>query len=135
MNDQLPELYFRLRETGAFVFRIDTENRQGRLDLEQIAVINIRNGEIKPHGQRVITPAERAGMERWILERRQVIAARTRDDIARTIERINLAAHWAQSQATDAEIEAVSAELLLAIHDLRSVIVGRKSDMVTRGNA
>ena len=31
----LPELYFRVRENGAVVFRVDTENRQRRIDMEQ----------------------------------------------------------------------------------------------------
>ena len=31
-------------------FKVDTENRQNRLDLEQIAVINICNGDMKSHG-------------------------------------------------------------------------------------
>ena len=31
-------------------YKVETENRQSRLDSEQIAVINIRNGDVKPHG-------------------------------------------------------------------------------------
>lgn len=31
-------------------FKVEIENRQSRLDSEQIAVINIRNGDVKPHG-------------------------------------------------------------------------------------
>ena len=36
MSD-LPEYYFRIRENGAAVFRVDTENRQRRIEMEQIA--------------------------------------------------------------------------------------------------
>ena len=49
MAGDLPDYYFRVRENGAFVFRVDTENRQRRIDMDQIATVNIRKGEIKPH--------------------------------------------------------------------------------------
>ena len=50
MGADLPDYYFRVRDNGATVFRVDIENRQRRIDLDQIAVVNIRNGEIKPQG-------------------------------------------------------------------------------------
>ena len=52
MAGELPDYYFRVRENGAAVFRVDTENRQRRIEMDQIAIINMRNGEIKPHGER-----------------------------------------------------------------------------------
>ncbi len=52
MAGELPNYYFRVRENGAAVFRVDTENRQRRIEMDQIAIINMRNGEIKPHGER-----------------------------------------------------------------------------------
>ena len=52
MAGDLPDYYFRVRENGAFVFRVDTENRQRRIEMDQIASVNIRNGEIKPQGER-----------------------------------------------------------------------------------
>ena len=47
---ELPEYYFRIRENGAAVFRISTDNRQRRIEMEEIAIVNIRNGNIRPHG-------------------------------------------------------------------------------------
>ena len=44
MGSDLPEYYFRIRENGALVFRVDAENRQRRIDMEPLAVLNIRNG-------------------------------------------------------------------------------------------
>ncbi len=55
MSGKLPDYYFRVRENGALVFRVDTENRQRRIDMDQIAAVNIRNGEIKPQGDRVLS--------------------------------------------------------------------------------
>ena len=47
MTEALPEYYFRVRENGAVVFRIDTKNRMRRIEMDQIAVINIKNGDVK----------------------------------------------------------------------------------------
>ena len=55
MGAELPDYYFRVRENGAAVFRVDTENRQRRIEMDQIAVINIKNGEVKPHGDRELS--------------------------------------------------------------------------------
>jgi hypothetical protein len=46
----LPEFYFRIRENGAAVYRVSTENRQRRIEMAEIAVVNIKNGNIRPHG-------------------------------------------------------------------------------------
>jgi hypothetical protein len=56
MSGDLPDYYFRVRENGAVVFRVDTENRQRRIDMEEIATVNINNGKIKPHGDRALSP-------------------------------------------------------------------------------
>ncbi len=125
---ELPEYYFRVRENGAVVFRVDTENRLRRIEMEQIAVVNVRNGEIKPHGDRILSETDKARIEAWMEERRATLSARDVDDILRTVDRLNLTAAWAQQKATPAELEAVSDALLLAMHDLRSVLVRKKSD-------
>ncbi len=44
------------------------------------------------------------------------------------IDHLNLTAHWANSRATDAQLEEVTDALLLAMHDLRSVLVRKKAD-------
>lgn len=128
----LPEYFFRIRENGAAVFRVDTENRQRRLDMDQIAVINIRNGEIKPQGDRVLSEKDRQEIDRWMAARRETLAQRTLDDIARTVDHLNLTAQWAQSKASPDELEAITDTLLLAMHDLRSVLVRKKADRVVR---
>ncbi len=33
MSGKLPDYYFRVRENGALVFRVDTENRQRRIEI------------------------------------------------------------------------------------------------------
>ena len=124
----LPELYFRVRENGAVVFRVDTENRQRRIDMEQIAIANVRNGDIKPHGDRSLSDAEKFAIQEWIVQRQALLAERDVDDIHRAVDHLNLTTQWAQSKATDDQLESVTDALLLAMHDLRNVLVRKKAD-------
>jgi len=133
MAGDLPEYYFRIRENGAVVFKVDTENRQRRIELDEIATINLKNGNIKAHGDHELTKAELALIKDWIAARSATLARRDLDDIHRTIDHLNLTAQWAQSRATEAELEEVTDALLLAMHDLRSVLVKRKADGLTKG--
>lgn len=133
MADKLPDYYFRVRENGAFVFRLDTENRQRRIEMDQIAVVNMRNGEIKAHGDRSLSEDDIAAIKSWMEERSKTLAHREIDDIFRAIDYLNTTAHWAQSRATDAQLEAVTDALLLAVHDLRSTLVRKKADRLMKG--
>ncbi len=128
MTTHLPDYYFRVRENGAFAYRVDTNNRHRRIEMDQIAVINIKNGEVKPHGGRELSSEDRAAIDGWIAERKATLAARDIDDILRAVDHLNLTAHWAQHRASDAELEAVTDTLLLAMHDLRTVLVRKKAD-------
>jgi len=129
---ELPKYYFRVRENGAFVFRVDTENRDRRIEMDQIATLNIRNGEIKPHGDRTLTEEDLEQIKGWMVERAEVLARRDIDDILRTVDHLNLTAHWAQTRASAAQLEAVTDALLLAMHDLRSVLVRKKADRLMK---
>ena len=128
MVAELPPYYFRVRDNGAFVFRVDTENRQCRIEMDQIAVVNIRNGEIKPHGGRELTPEDLAAIKQWMEERNRLLAYRDIDDIHRAVDYLNTTTQWAQSKATDEQLEAVTDALLLAMHDLRTTLVRKKSE-------
>jgi hypothetical protein len=132
MGADLPDYYFRVRENGALVFRVDTENRQRRIEMDQIAVVNIRNGEIKPHGDRVLTEEDVSVIRDWMFDRQNVLAERDVDDILRSVDHLNLTTQWAQSRATDDQLDAVTDALLLAMHDLRSVLVRRKADRLMK---
>ncbi|WP_422071398.1 hypothetical protein [Tranquillimonas rosea] len=134
MAGDLPDYYFRVRDNGAFVFRVDSENRQRRIELDQIATVNIRNGEIKPHGDRALTEEDLAEIRSWMAERRDVLARRDIDDIHRTVDHLNQTAQWAQTRATDAQLDQVTDALLLAMHDLRTVLVRKRGDRLIRGD-
>jgi len=133
MGADLPDYYFRIRENGAAVFRVDTENRQRRIEMDQIAVVNVRNGEIKPHGDRDLSPEDIARIEAWLKARVALLAARDIDDIHRAVDYLNITTQWIQSKATDAQLDAVTDDLLLAMHDLRTTLVRKKADRLTRG--
>jgi hypothetical protein len=122
----MDDLYFRTRENGAMVFRIDTENRQRRLEMIQIAVVNIRSGEVKPHNDAIITAHERTEIEKWLIARRKQLNAREVEDVERLIDQMNWATQWAQARATADQIETYGNPLLMAMHDLRSTIVRKK---------
>ena len=61
-----------------------------------------------------------------------MLAHRDIDDIHRAVDYLNLTTHWAQSRATDEQLEAVTDALLLAMHDLRSVLVRKKADRLVK---
>ena len=132
MTADLPQFYFRIRDNGASVFRVDTENRQRRIEMVEIASVNVKNGTIKPHADGVLTAPELAVIKNWLTARAITLASRDIDDIHRAVDHMNLTTHWAQSRATDADLDAVTDALLLAMHDLRAVLVRKKSERLTK---
>ena len=132
MAAELPDYYFRVRENGAIVFRIDTENRQRRIDMDQIAIINIKNGEYKPHGDRILSKIDKDAIETWMQDRMALLARRDMDDIHRAIDYLNITTQWLHAKADDAQLEEITDDLLLAMHDLRSVLVRKKAERMMR---
>ena len=132
MTHELPEFYFRVRENGAMVYRVDTENRQRRIEMDQIAVVNVNKGEIKPQGDRELTPGEMEEIRTWMAARQALLAMRELDDIHRAVDHLNLTAQWAQAKATPEQLDQVTDALLLAMHDLRTVLVRKKADRLTK---
>jgi hypothetical protein len=132
MSGDLPEFYFRIRENGAAVFRVDTENRQRRIDLEEIATVNIKNGQIKRHGDRELSEVETKTIQNWMRARQAVLISRDMDDLHRAIDYLNITTQWVQSKASDDQLEDVTDALLLTMHDLRSILVKRKQDRLMK---
>ena len=135
MPGDLPEYFFRIRENGAVVFRVDTENRQRRIEFVELAMVNLKNGVIKPHGDETLSDTDLAEIRAWIARRTDLVAARDVDDILRAVDHMNLTSQWAQTKATDAQLAAVTDTLLLAMHDLRTVLVRRKADRLAKDAA
>lgn len=135
MAGDLPDYFFRIRENGAVVFRVDTENRQRRIDMEEIATVNVKNGNVKPHGDRALTAADSAAIRDWLAARIEQLARRDIDDIFRAVDHMNLTTQWVQTKASEAQLEEVTDILLLAMHDLRSVLVRKKAERLMKGEA
>lgn len=132
MGGDLPDYYFRIRENGAAVFRVNTENRHRRIEMDQIAVLNIKNGEVKPQGERALSEHDRAAIADWMESRRALLERRDMDDILRTVDHLNLTSQWAQSRATAEQLEEITDRLLLAMHDLRTTLVRKKADRLLK---
>ncbi|MCA0940207.1 hypothetical protein CLG85_018125 [Yangia mangrovi] len=132
MAGALPEFFFRTRDNGALVFRVDGENRQRRIEMTQIAVVNLAKGEVRAHGEHQLTPEDLAAIGTWVEDRKALLARRSFDEMQRTIDQLNAAAQWAQSKASDAELDEVTDALLLAMHDLRGVLVRRRAEKLSR---
>ena len=132
MSTELPPYFFRVRDNGAFVFRVTAADRARRIEMEQIAVVNIRNGDIKANGDRDLTDKDLTAIRDWMDERIETLAYRDIDDILRSVDTLNQTAHWAQSKATDEELDLITDAMLLAMHDLRTVLVRKKADRVLK---
>lgn len=132
MGAELPDYYFRIRENGAAVFRVDTENRQRRIEMDQIALVNVNKGEVKPHGDTDLTNDDIAAIQQWLNNRVALLAQRDIDDIHRAVDYMNITTQWVQSKASDEQLEDVTDALLLAMHDLRSVLVRKKADRLLK---
>lgn len=133
MPGDMPDLYFRRRANGAQVFRVLADRHNGRLDLILLATVNLKTGTLRPQGDRVLRPEETRQIDRqidlWRQQQTPGMAAQAED----AITALNRAAHWAQTKAEDAEIEAATMALLLAMHDLRSVLTRRKAEIARNG--
>ena len=71
-------------------------------------------------------------IQNWMVERQALLSHRDIDDIHRAVDYLNTTAHWAQSKATDDQLEAVTDALLLAMHDLRTVLARKKADRLLK---
>lgn len=121
----IPDLYFRRRENGAQVFRVLADRHNGRLDLTLLATVNLKTGILRPQGAHALRPDEARQIDLWRQQQAPTVAAPAED----AITALNRAAHWAQAKADDAEIEAAAMALLLAMHDLRSVLTRRRAEI------
>jgi len=132
MSDTLPEYYFRVKDGGCTVFRIDPDGPQRRLEMEPIASVNLGRGIYNPLGGRELIKADKVAIRQWMRSRRAVETMRQIDDVHRLVDHMNRTAHWAQGPAEDVQLDEVTEALLMAMHDLRNVLVRRKADRLTK---
>ena len=126
------DLYFRIKDNGATVFRINDETRRRRLDLQPVAKANVRNGDIKLRKDVTLSDAELSEIKAWLDARSTELQGREIEQARLTIEQLNTTANWISSKPDEALADAISEDLLMAMHDLRTAIVRFKSKMLDR---
>lgn len=124
----MPHYYFRSRDNGAAVFRVENDLRMKRMELVEIAFVNVKTGNLRAHGEASLTEADRAAIEDWLITRRSELAAREADDARRLLDQIGQTTQWVQSRADDAVLDQVSDQLLLAMHDLKAALVRKMAE-------
>ena len=100
--------------------------------MDKIALVNVNKGEVKPHGDTALTDTDIAAIQEWLDKRVRLLAQRDIDDIHRAVDYMNITTQWVQSKASEAQLEDVTDALLLAMHDLRSVLVRKKADRMIK---
>ena len=78
--------------------------------------------------------ADLAAIGAWLTARQAQLAMREVDDILRAVDHLNLTTQWAQSRATADQLAAVTDTLLLAMHDLRTVLVRKKAERISQSD-
>lgn len=125
---ELPELYFRIRENGAAVFRMDNDAHTGRIEMTQIATVNLPKNNTRVHGDIELSAAEQTAIDAWISDRKETLEWRRLERVLQTVEDINLTSQWVQSQASAEDLSAVANPLFLAMHDLRQALVRKAAE-------
>ena len=122
------KLYYRLRRQGALVFRMEVANRQRRIELNQVAAISA-SGEVTPHRRRPASDAEMAEAAAWWRDWCARRDAGRLTETERFMAELNGFTDWMAREAPDDEVAGLSDPLLLALLDLRQVVVRRLSEV------
>ena len=122
------KLYYRHRKNGAVVFRLEVANRQRRIELNQIASI-AKTGEVVPHKRRPPTDAEMAEIREWWATWQARADTDQLSETEKFLVELNRFTDWFQRRAEYEEVDDTSDPLLMAILDLRQVVVRHLSDM------
>ena len=126
---KLPELYFRHKENGAAVFRIEAQNPGGALAFRSIGSINMRQKEFRPQNSATISDQELQKIDEWIVQQTELRSSLSFRRAAALPVELNYAADWVQRHASDDEFTQLTDTLLWAMFDLRQAIVRRHADM------
>ena len=115
-------LFYRHRKNGVHVFRVDTENRDRRIQLVQIASIN-RMGEVTPHKRHPATEQELAEIAGWHAAFSERVAAGDLSTFEKELARFNHFTHWVMQKAPPEDLATHADMLLMALVDMRQTVV------------
>lgn len=110
--------YFRARPGGAMMLRIDYDPRLRRSEMHRIAGINAKTGHVDVTEGHALTDSERLMIDGWLAN-----GTGLQGDAAKMVEQIGHIAHWAQFRASPDDLASATDDLLLAMQDLREVLV------------
>lgn len=112
--------FFRIRPGGAMLLRIDHDPRLRRSRMSRVAGIDLASRSVLPSDAPKLTESEHALIRDW-LDRGNGLSGRA----AQAVSQIGHIAHWAQFGAAPDELAKATEELLLAMQDLREVLVNK----------
>lgn len=90
MSVELLEYYFCVCENGVVVFWIDIENCQCWIEMDQIVVVNIKNGEIKLYGDWMLLEEDFQIIKIWMGNCIVLLVKWDIDDIYCVVDYLNL---------------------------------------------
>ncbi|WP_249057110.1 MULTISPECIES: hypothetical protein [Roseinatronobacter] len=123
------EYYFRPRPGGAMLLRIEYNARLRRSEMHRIAGVNKASGAVDVSTGHDLTDAERALIDAWLTDGNGL-----EGDGAKALEQIGHLAHWAQFRASPEELAATTDDLLLAMQDLREVLVRKAAQRARKAD-
>lgn len=123
------EYYFRPRPGGAMLLRIKYNARLRRSEMHRIAGVNKASRAVDVTTGHDLTDAERALIDAWLADGNGL-----KGDGAKALEQIGHIAHWAQFRASPADLAAISEDLLLAMQDLREVLVRKAAQRARKAD-
>lgn len=112
------QYFFRPRPGGAALLKVVEEPRLRRSRLHRIAGIDTATGDVRVADGHELTEGEQALIADYLAHGNGLDGR-----AAKAVSDIGHIAHWAQFRASPDELAAATEELLLAMQDLREVLV------------
>lgn len=122
----MSRLYFRYRHNGALIFRVEENTRDGRMELSEIAAANHRNGTIRVMKDCQLSEAEACAIRDWISVRSETEELKELTKLEELVESLNRSTHWVQTQDNTFDLDEITDRLILAMYDLRKVLLTKK---------
>ncbi len=116
----LPELYFRIKDNGASVYRVSKSSKSGRIEFSQIATAVLRNDKIKPHSDHELTDNEIEQITNWMASQKDNHLSDLAQVFRRISRDVNLATNLLSSDnGAHKELNESINLLLLSLLDMQ----------------
>lgn len=112
-----------MRPNGATVFRIAENADRRRISLDQIAVVNLRTGNVRCNETDPPKDRELRAISDWISDRQAQTARDRYRGVLDLCDRLGETAHWLQTEASQEDLDRLEPLLLVALHDVRRTLM------------